>query len=275
MAEAFDPTTSEALPGFAAARKQLATTNWIAKNLLYFLLAILIFTVGSVGSARFHRCTWVMTVHMRDMPDGTVVAAPPGDPNAEDLAAILRITLTAKNDGELMTVGRAYTAKEEVVQLSPKRAALYTATLRPDIAAVLGKSVPPPEGAATLTPRAEAAFREALSLYLSGGTAKSVGQFPPWGEWLRLFGIMGGAGLLGLAWWNRAKAVIYRSRGRERLALDQCPHCGHPLSLTDESRCPECGTEHAVWAAAMSVRPGDGVVNVEDRTPTFPLIPPP
>jgi hypothetical protein len=72
------------------------------------------------------------------------------------------------------------------------------------------------------------------------------------------------------------RARLYRSRGRERLALDQCPHCGAAMPLTDDPKCPACGTDHIQWAIALNVDPTRAVANSEGPPlPAMPNLPPP
>lgn len=265
------PETSNPLPGVADAQRKLATFKRIARAYPYIAIAIALFVLGSVKSARVDQYRWVMDVHLRDLPDGTVMVAAPGDPVTGELAANLRVTLSTRNEGRWMTIGRVYSAQEEVVSLSPRRAAIHTATLRPAIASVLQRAIPAPTGSTVLTSQAEAAFKEAMAVYVADAGSKSVGRLPPWGEWLRLCAILIGAGIVVTLCFQRLQAMAYRSRGRERLALGQCPHCGNVLS--GEVCCPDCGTDHALWATTLRVDPKRAVANAEDDIPAPPNAP--
>ncbi len=265
------PDTPNPLPGVAEAQRKLATVKRLARAYPYLAIAIALFLLGSVKSARVSQYQWVMEVHLRDLPDGTVIAAAQGDPVTGELAADLRVTLSTRNEGQWMTIGRVYSAQEEVVSLSPRRAAIHTTTLRPAIASVLQRTIPPPMGSTVLTSRAEVAFKEAMAVYIADSGSKSVGRLPPWGEWLRLSAILIGVGIVVTVYFQRLQAMAYRSRGRERLALDQCPHCGRVLSA--EALCPDCGTDHALWATTLRVNPERAVANAEDDIPPPPNAP--
>lgn len=213
---------------------------------------LVVFQFGGSSTSLDNSYFWTLTCHLCRQPDGTFKTKVSADPSVDDVAAILRITLRSRSDGIFMTVGRTYTAEEEIVRLSPGQVALNTVALRPEIAAVLRTTRRPPDFAAELTPDAEANFFETLNLYSSGATIRTIPRIPPLRQWLYLASFVLAAALVSyvVAW--RIRLANYRSRGGERLARGQCPHCGYVLDLLERTTCPECGTSHTKWVESMA-----------------------
>lgn len=214
------------------------------------------FHVGAPNQSLVRSYTWVLTCHLCKQPDGTLKAQVSADSNADDVAAILRITLRSRSDGVLMTVGRSRTADEQIVRTAPGQGALSTTGLRPAIASALSASIRPPDSEATLTPEAEAEFRRLISLYSSGVTVQVSARIPPLGDWLFLFAAVLSGGVMTYLVVNRIRLSSYLARGHDRLNRNLCPDCGYELSGAEHPlKCPECGTVLAKWterAAAWS-----------------------
>lgn len=201
---------------------------------------------------------WTLTCHLCKQPDGSLKAQVGADSNVDDVAAILRITLRSESDGIFMTVGRSYTASEEIVRTAPGQSAINTLEYRPEIATELGRTGRPPDSATILTPEAEAEFGKLLSLYSSGATIQVNPQFPPLREWLVLLMFLLAIGAAVRLITNRISLSSYLARGHDRLNRNLCPDCGYELNGTEHPlKCPECGTDPALWtkrAAAWSRR---------------------
>lgn len=236
---------------------------------------VIVSEIGTRDRTGLQSYNWTLTVQLCNQTDGTLTAKINAEAGVDDVAGILSVSLQSRSDGRFMTVGRTYSVAEKMLRLSPMRSAIFTPPLRPMIAATLSRSVRPPDFASELSPRAEAEYQKALAVYASGAATKTLSQVPPWQEWFRLFAALAVVWILGIKLAGRIRLAIYRSRGRERLALDQCPHCGYTLALPADVRCPECGTDHAQWAARMRVRSEDAVANSDDPIPPPPVLPPP
>ncbi len=208
-------------------------------------LLVLVFWPDNGLRSKFYN--WTLICYLCKQPDGSIKPKIDIDPNVDDIAEILRVTLQSKSDGKLMTVGRTYSAKEEIVRISPGQGALNTMNLRQEIAAELGRTNRPTD-AGELTPAGAANFQETLRVYSAGAAARTVSQLPPLREWLGLIAYILGGALFAHWLVCRVRRAGYRVRGLERLSRNHCPHCGYALSLPEHIRCPECGTKLAEWA---------------------------